>query len=147
MLWYFPISKKNNNYFFNKRNNIMDILNKVAELRAELKEQIATLIRQIYVETYGDFPDFEDRESYYLDFYDIPVEMNRMKICTLSIDIYQYIDESNSCEKQKVEYIIFDIDGKIDFETHLNTIPFENAKFDDIVGIYEFLKNINEELK
>jgi hypothetical protein len=100
-VWYFPISKKNNNYFFNKRNNIMDILNKVAELRAELKEQIATLIRQIYVETYGDFPDFEDRESYYLDFYDIPVEMNRMKICTLSIDIYQYIDESNSCEKQK----------------------------------------------
>lgn len=125
----------------------MDILNKVAELRAELKEQIATLIKQIYVETYGDFPDLENGESYYLDFYDIPVKMDRMRICTLSIDIYQFIDESNSYEKQKVEYVILDSDGKIDFETHFNTIPFENAKFDDIVGIYEFLKNINEELK
>lgn len=125
----------------------MDILNKIAEIRAELKEQIATLIKQIYVETYGDFPNFGDGESYYLDFYDIPVKMNRMRICTLSIDVYQFIDESNSCEKQKVEYVILDSDGKIDFETNYNTIPFEKAKFDDIVSIYEFLKNINEELK
>ena len=125
----------------------MDILNKIAEIRAELKEQIATLIRQIYVETYGDLPDLENGELYYLDFYDIPVKMNRMRICTLSIDVYQFIDESNSCEKQKVEYVILDSDGKIDFETNYNTIPFEKAKFDDIVSIYEFLKNINEELK
>ena len=109
--------------------------------------KIATLIKQIYVETYGDFPDIENGESYYLDFYDIPVKMDRMRICTLSIDVYQYIDESNSCEKQKIEYVNLDSDGKIDFETHYNTIPFENAKFDDIVSIYEFLKNINEELK
>ena len=97
--------------------------------------------------TYGrKKPIFAEGETYYLDLSDIPYKRDRMRICRVSIDVYHSIGESDSCEKQKIEYIIIDDEGKMDFETEVNTLPATTIKTDDLMDIYSFFYLVMDEI-
>lgn len=124
----------------------MSIKTQYTEFRENLINEIRGMVKALYLKTYGEEPNFEDDEVYYLDLSDIPYKRDRMRICRVSVDVYQSIGESNGCERQKIEYIIIDDEGKMDFETEVNTLPATTIKTDDLMGIYEFFSKALDEL-
>lgn len=124
----------------------MSIKAQYTEFRENLINEIREMVKALYLKTYGEEPNFEEEEVYYLDLSDIPYKRDRMRICRVSIDVYHSIGESDSCEKQKIEYIIIDDEGKMDFETECNTIPSDKIKTDNFMGIYSFLYLVMDEI-
>lgn len=116
----------------------MSIRTQYNEFRENLINEIREMVKALYLKTYGEEPNFEDKECYYLDLSDIPYKRDRMRICRVSVNVYHSIGESDSCEKQKIEYIIIDDEGKMDFETEVNTLPATKIKTDDLMDIYSF---------
>ena len=84
----------------------MSIKAQYTEFRENLINEIREMVKALYLKTYGEEPNFEEKEFYYLDLSDIPYKRDRMRICRASVDVYHSIGESDSCEKQKIEYII-----------------------------------------
>lgn len=125
----------------------MSIKAQYTEFRENLINEIREMVKALYLKTYGEEPNFEEKEFYYLDLSDIPYKRDRMRICRASVDVYHSIGESDSCEKQKIEYIIIDDEGKMDFETEVNTLPATTIKTDDLMDIYEFFSKVLDELE
>lgn len=125
----------------------MSIKAQYTKFRKNLIKEIREMVKALYLKTYGEEPNFEDDETYYLDLSDIPYKRDRMRICKVSVDVYQSIGESNGCERQKIEYIIIDDEGKMDFETEVNTLSATTIKTDDLMGIYEFFSKVLGELE
>ena len=125
----------------------MGIRTQYNEFRQNLNKEIREMVKALYVKTYGEKPNFAEGETYYLDMSDIPYKRDRMRICKISVDVYHSIGESDSCEKQKIEYIIIDDEGKMDFETEVNTLSATTIKTDDLMGIYEFFSKVLGELE
>lgn len=119
----------------------MSIRTQYTEFRENLINEIREMVKALYLKTYGEEPNFEDGETYYLDLSDIPYKRDRMRICRVSVDVF-----SSMCERQKIEYIIIDDEGKMDFETEVNTLPATTIKTDDLMGIYEFFSKAMDEL-
>lgn len=124
----------------------MSIKAQYTEFRENLINEIREMVKVLYLKTYGEEPNFEEEEVYYLDLSDIPYKRDRMRICRVSIDVYHSIGESDSCEKQKIEYIIIDDEGKMDFETEVNTLPATTIKTDDLMDIYSFFYLVMDEI-
>ena len=124
----------------------MSIKAQYTEFRENLINEIREMVKALYLKTYGEEPNFEDEEVYYLDLSDIPYKRDRMRICRVSIDVYHSIGESDSCEKQKIEYIVIDDEGKMDFETEVNTLPATTIKTDDLMDIYSFFYLVMDEI-
>ena len=124
----------------------MSIKAQYTEFRENLINEIREMVKALYLKTYGEEPNFEEEEVYYLDLSDIPYKRDRMRICRVSVDVYHSIGESDSCEKQKIEYIIIDDEGKMDFETEVNTLPATTIKTDDLMDIYSFLYLVMDEI-
>ena len=124
----------------------MSIKAQYTEFRENLINEIREMVKALYLKTYGEEPNFEEEEVYYLDLSDIPYKRDRMRICRVSIDVYHSIGESDSCEKQKIEYIIIDDEGKMDFETEVNTLPATTIKTDDLMDIYSFFYLVMDEI-
>lgn len=99
------------------------------------------MVKALYLKTYGEEPNFEENEVYYLDLSDIPYKRDRMRICRVSVDGF------DGCEKQKIEYIIIDNDGKMDFETEVNTLPATTINTDELMVIYDFFSKVLGELE
>lgn len=125
----------------------MNIKAQYVEFRKNLIKEIREMVKALYLKTYGEEPNFEDDETYYLDLSDIPYKRDRMRICRVSVDVFQSICESDGCEKQKIEYIIIDNDGKMDFETEVNTLPATTINTDELMVIYDFFSKVLEELE
>lgn len=125
----------------------MSIKTQYTEFRENLINEIREMVKVLYLKTYGEKPNFDDSEFYQLDLSDIPYKRDRMRICKVSVVVYQGKNESNGCEKQKIEYITIDNDGKMDFETEVNTLPATTIDTDDLMGVYEFFSNVNTELQ
>lgn len=125
----------------NKTTFIMNIKAQYIEFRKNLIKEIREMVKALYLKTYGEEPNFEDDETYYLDLSDIPYKRNRMRICRVSVDVF------DGCEKQKIEYIIIDNDGKMDFETEVNTLPATTINTDELMVIYDFFSKVLEELE
>ena len=125
----------------------MSIKAQYTKFRKNLIKEIREMVKALYLKTYGEEPNFEDDETYNLDLSDIPYKRDRMRICRASVDVYQSIGESNGCERQKIEYIIIDDEGKMDFETEVNTLPATTIKTDDLMDIYEFFSKVLDELE
>ena len=125
----------------NKTTFIMNIKAQYIEFRKNLIKEIMEMVKALYLKTYGEEPNFEDDETYYLDLSDIPYKRNRMRICRVSVDVF------DGCEKQKIEYIIIDNDGKMDFETEVNTLPATTINTDELMVIYDFFSKVLEELE
>lgn len=119
----------------------MNIKAQYIEFRKNLIKEIMEMVKALYLKTYGEEPNFEDDETYYLDLSDIPYKRNRMRICRVSVDVF------DGCEKQKIEYIIIDNDGKMDFETEVNTLPATTINTDELMVIYDFFSRVLEELE
>lgn len=119
----------------------MNIKAQYIEFRKNLIKEIMEMVKALYLKTYGEEPNFEDDETYYLDLSDIPYKRNRMRICRVSVDVF------DGCEKQKIEYIIIDNDGKMDFETEVNTLPATTINTDELMVIYDFFSKVLEELE
>lgn len=119
----------------------MNIKAQYIEFRKNLIKEIREMVKALYLKTYGEEPNFEDDETYYLDLSDIPYKRNRMRICRVSVDVF------DGCEKQKIEYIIIDNDGKMDFETEVNTLPATTINTDELMVIYDFFSKVLEELE
>ena len=111
----------------------MSIRTQYNEFRQNLNKEIREMVKAIYVKTYGEKPNFAEGETYYLDMSDIPYKRDRMRICKISVDVYHSIGESDSCEKQRLEYINIDDEEKMDFETECNTIPSDKIKTDNLI--------------
>lgn len=124
----------------------MSIKAQYTEFRKNLINEIREMVKALYLKTYGEEPNFEDSEFYNLDLSDIPYKRDRMRICKVSVDVYHSIGESDGCEKQKIEYIIIDDEGKMDFETEVNTLPATTINTDDLMGIYSFLYLVMDEI-
>lgn len=124
----------------------MSIKAQYTEFRENLINEIREMVKALYLKTYGEEPNFEEKEFYYLDLSDIPYKRDRMRICRASVDVYHSIGESDSCEKQKIEYIIIDDEGKMDFETEVNTLPATTIKTDDLMDIYSFFYLVMDEI-
>lgn len=124
----------------------MSIRTQYNEFRENLINEIREMVKALYLKTYGEKPNFEEEEFYYLDLSDIPYKRDRMRICRASVDVYHSIGESDSCEKQKIEYIIIDDEGKMDFETEVNTLPATTIKTDDLMDIYSFFYLVMDEI-
>ena len=124
----------------------MSIRTQYNEFRQNLNKEIREMVKAIYVKTYGEKPNFAEGETYYLDMSDIPYKRDRMRICKVSVDVYYMIGESDSCEKQRLEYINIDDEEKMDFETECNTIPSDRIKTDDLMDIYSFLYLVMDEI-
>jgi hypothetical protein len=124
----------------------MSIKAQYTEFRENLINEIREMVKALYLKTYGEEPNFEEKEVYYLDLSDIPYKRDRMRICRASVDVYHSIGESDSCEKQKIEYIIIDDEGKMDFETEVNTLPATTIKTDDLMDIYSFFYLVMDEI-
>ena len=124
----------------------MSIKTQYTEFRENLINEIREMVKALYLKTYGEKPNFEEEEFYYLDLSDIPYKRDRMRICRASVDVYHSIGESDSCEKQKIEYIIIDDEGKMDFETEVNTLPATTIKTDDLMDIYSFFYLVMDEI-
>lgn len=124
----------------------MSIKAQYTEFRENLINEIREMVKALYLKTYGEEPNFEEKEFYYLDLSDIPYKRDRMRICRASVDVYHSIGESDSCEKQKIEYIIIDDEGKMDFETEVNTLPATTIKTDDLMDIYSFFCLVMDEI-
>lgn len=119
----------------------MNIKAQYIEFRKNLIKEIMEMVKALYLKTYGEEPNFEDDETYYLDLSDIPYKRDRMRICRVSVDVF------DGCEKQKIEYIIIDNDGKMDFETEVNTLPATTINTDELMVIYDFFSKVLEELE
>lgn len=119
----------------------MNIKAQYIEFRKNLIKEIMEMVKALYLKTYGEEPNFEDDETYYLDLSDIPYKRDRMRICRVSVDVF------DGCEKQKIEYIIIDNDGKMDFETEVNTLPATTINTDELMVIYDFFSRVLEELE
>lgn len=119
----------------------MNIKAQYIEFRKNLIKEIMEMVKALYLKTYGEEPNFEDDETYYLDLSDIPYKRDRMRICRVSVDVF------DGCEKQKIEYIIIDNDGKMDFETKVNTLPATTINTDELMVIYDFFSKVLEELE
>lgn len=119
----------------------MSIKAQYTEFRENLINEIREMVKALYLKTYGEEPNFEDAEVYYLDLSDIPYKRDRMRICRVSVDVF------DSCEKQKIEYIIIDDEGKMDFETEVNTLPATTINTDELMVIYDFFSKVLDELE
>lgn len=119
----------------------MSIKAQYTEFRKNLINEIREMVKALYLKTYGEEPNFEDAEVYYLDLSDIPYKRDRMRICRVSVDVF------DSCEKQKIEYIIIDDEGKMDFETEVNTLPATTINTDELMVIYDFFSKVLDELE
>lgn len=124
----------------------MSIKTQYTEFRENLINEIREMVKALYFKTYGEKPNFDDSEFYQLDLSDIPYKKGQMRVCKVSVDVYQSRSENNGCEKQKIEYITIDNDGKMDFETEVNTLPATTIDTDDLMGVYEFFSNVLDEL-
>lgn len=124
----------------------MSIKAQYTEFRENLINEIREMVKALYVKTYGEKPNFAEGETYYLDMSDIPYKRDRMRICKISVDVYHSIGESDSCEKQRLEYINIDDEEKMDFETECNTIPSDRIKTDNLMDIYSFLYLVMDEI-
>lgn len=119
----------------------MSIKAQYTEFRENLINEIREMVKALYLKTYGEEPNFEDAEVYYLDLSDIPYKRDRMRICRVSVDVF------DSCKKQKIEYIIIDDEGKMDFETEVNTLPATTINTDELMVIYDFFSKVLDELE
>ena len=125
----------------NKTTFIMNIKTQYIKFRKNLIKEIREMVKALYLKTYGEEPNFEDDEFYYLDLSDIPYKRDRMRICRVSVNVF------NGCEKQKIGYIIIDNDGKMDFETEVKTLPATTINTDELMVIYDFFSKVLEELE
>ena len=119
----------------------MNIKTQYIKFRKNLIKEIREMVKALYLKTYGEEPNFEDDEFYYLDLSDIPYKRDRMRICRVSVNVF------NGCEKQKIGYIIIDNDGKMDFETEVKTLPATTINTDELMVIYDFFSKVLEELE
>ena len=119
----------------------MSIKTQYTEFRENLINEIRGMVKALYLKTYGEEPNFEDDEVYYLDLSDIPYKRDRMRVCRVSVDVF------DGCEKQKIEYIIIDDEGKMDFETEVNTLPATTINTDELMVIYDFFSKVMDELE